>query len=252
MKPLTKLNRLRLLSLIAMISAMLSTACPRDRKVDFEPELNVFCTVNPYGAKFWGHIIIDRTYAIDEEVVYDLEDALVVISDSVRSETLIYVYDNQFCLPQQITCGPTQTLWLMVAAEGLDTLWGETVVPSDFRVLSPAPGDTFGPEDTLVFTKSPGAEMYGICWDYTPGSTAFYFPDYLPDSVAEFPISWLISDDYPPQEGYCHFEIAAYDSNYAEYKMHWETNTYPRYGVTGGLGVFGSAYTKIVAFYYRP
>lgn len=235
-----------------IILAFLCTACPKDRQVNFKPELNVFCVINPHGEWFFGHVVIDRTYAIDEEARYDLEHALVVISDSARSETLSYAFGNEFNLPWQITCEPTQRLRLMVAAEGLDTLWAETTVPGDFQIISPIPQDTFGPEDILIFEKSDGAKMYAICWDYETASSVFYFPDYLPDSVVELPVSWLMGNNYPPAEGPCQFEIAAYDSNYAEYKMHWETNTYPRYGVTGGLGVFGSAYTKIVSFYYRP
>ncbi len=234
-----------------LLSSIFFSACPKDQDVNFKPALNVFCVINPRGLVFRKDFVIDRTYAIDEEAVYDLENALVVVRDRERSETLLYIGGNQFQHPYNLGFDTCQTLRLMVAVEGLDTLWGETTVPGGFQILSPAPGDTFGPEDTLIFTKSHNALMYAINWNYVYGSYNFYFPDYLPDSMYKIPIGWLIGD-YPPAEGFCHFEIAAYDSNYAEYKMHWETNTYPRYGVTGGLGVFGSALTKIVSFYYRP
>ncbi len=239
-------------TIAVVLYALWLAACPKDRQVNFKSELNVFCVLNPRGAEFWGRMVIERTYAIDEEAVYDLEDALVVVSDSVHSETLSYAFDNQFHLPQSIGYDTTQkNLRLMVAAEGLDTLWGATTIPGDFQVLSPAPQDTFGPEDTLVLTKSRGALMYAFCWGNGYGSGAlFYFPDYLTDSIIEIPMAWMVEAEDPPGE--YSFEVAAYDSNYAEYKMHWETNTYPRYGVTGGLGVFGSAYTKRVFFYYRP
>ncbi len=245
-------RRSRAIVLALMTIVLWFAACPKDRQADFKPELNVFCVANPYGDLFEEFFVIDRTYAIDEEAVYDLEDALVVVSDSARSDTLHYIGGDLFGWLHNIQGFPRKSLRLMVVAEGLDTLRGETTVPGIFQVISPVPGDTFGPGDTLVLTKSQGALMYAICWDYFPSSLCFYFPDYVPDSIVEIPIEWLNHGDYPPQEGPCSFEIAAYDSNYAEYKMHWETNTYPRYGVSGGLGVFGSAYTKTVFFYYRP
>jgi hypothetical protein len=227
-------------------------ACVRAPDTEFVPQFNIFCLINEYSRYTPGFIVIDRTYSLNERSDYDLQDALVVIRDSVRSETLEYGYGRQFYRPHHINMDTMQTLKIMVATTGLDTLYGETTVPGNFNIRAPYYSDTVGPGDTLIFTKSRGAMMYGIYLD-GPDPYNFYtlFPDFFPDSVIKLPLS-LITQDTTVTTGLCFLEISAFDNNYYNYKFHWESGTYPQYGVKGGFGAFGSAYTKSVVFYYRP
>jgi len=230
---------------ISIMTVMLFAACPNQGTDNFQAELNVFGVMrNDYAEQ---QINIDRTYAMDDTSVYDLQDVYAIVYDDSVCDTLwqrsFYIWHG-FDRPVQ----PGRTYRIMVCAEGLDTLWGETTVPGAFNVIFPQPGDTVSGYDTILIRKSEGGKVYEfrLFQNDTLPSMVMSFPDFLPDSMFRFPVSELYLAD-----GNWRLDIAAYDSNYFNYQYQFSED-YPQCGVRGGLGAFCGAYVNSVTFYYQP
>jgi hypothetical protein len=224
---------------------MLFLACPSTPAEDFQPQLNVFGVMrNDYGEQ---KINIDRTYAMEDTTGFILQNAFAIIFDDSICDTLYQVwafiwwgFDHPVL--------PLHTYKIMVSADGLDTLRGETTVPGAFTVVFPQPGDTVFSDDTILIRKSEGGKVYEfrLFQNDTLPSMVMSFPDFLPDSMFRFPVSELYLGD-----GNWRLDIAAYDSNYFNYQYQFSED-YPQCGVRGGLGAFCSAYVNSVNFYYQP
>jgi hypothetical protein len=231
---------------IAATAVLLFVACPNQPSENFQPELNVFGVLrSDYSGLKIQKINIDRTYAMDDTVEYDLQNALAVIFDDSLCDTLLQYFDYIWWGFEHPVL-PGQTYRIMVCADGLDTLQGETTVPGAFTFIFPQPGDTVFPDDTILIKKSSGGKVYEIhlFQDDTLSSMFMSFPDFLPDSLFRFPVSELYLG-----EGDWRLEIAAYDSNFFNYQ--YSSEEYPQCGVQGGLGAFCSAYVNSVEFYFQ-
>jgi hypothetical protein len=240
-------HRVRSLGLIFMV--MLFIACPKSHDADFQSQLNVFGVMRSDMGE--QQLIIDRTYAMEDTTGYDLQNVLATMSGDTLCDTLQLMAVNGMGLfvgfhhPGE----PQQTYKIMVCADGLDTLWGETTVPGVFTILFPQPGDTVFYDDTVLIKKSPGGKVYefGLYQNDTIPSMVMSFPDFFTDSMFRFPVSELYLG-----EGAWRMQIAAYDSNFFNYQYQYGSNEYPQCGVNGGLGAFCSAYVNSVSFYYQP
>jgi hypothetical protein len=235
-----------ILKVIPIMVMTLFVACPNRGREDFKPELNIFAVLRNDRSE--QKFNIDRTYAMDDTVEYDLQNVYAVVYDDSLCDTLRQYFDYiwwGFDHPVQ----PAHTYRIMVCAEGLDTLWGETTIPGAFNVIFPQPGDTVLPGDTILIRKSEGGKVYEF--QFYQGDTIPYlagsFPDFLPDSFFRFPAS-----DLGLLEGYQAMSICAYDSNYFNYQYNFGGGEYPRCGVSGGLGAFCGAYENSVNFYFQP
>ena len=230
---------------IPLPAVLLVMACPNTPAEDFQSRFNVFGVMrNDFYVQDFS---IDRTYAMDDTTGYDLQDAFAVIFDDSLCDTL-YQYDPSTVLwHSDLSAQPGHTYRIMVCAEGLDTLWGETTVPGAYRVIFPQPGDTVYNDDTILIRKSDGAKVYEVQFLQNEHIyLAINFPDFLPDSMFRFPVSelTLLTGDQ-------RLAIGAYDSNYFNYQYQFSED-YPQCGVRGGLGAFCSAYVNSVNFYYQP
>jgi hypothetical protein len=223
---------------------MLFIACPKSRDADIKIQLNVFGVIR----SDFNHqqVVIDRTYAMDDTTWWDLENSFVTMTGDTFCDTLHTLgYEKEFTgFYHPVETG--QTYKIMVAAEGLDTLWGETTVPGAYTVIFPQPGDTIDNSDTILIRKSPGGKIYefGLYQNDTMLCSYMSFPDFLTDSLFRFPVSELYLGD-----GDWRLEIAAYDSNFFNYQ--YSSNEYPQCGVRGGLGAFCSAYVNSIEFYFQ-
>jgi hypothetical protein len=246
MKKRTKSNlRERIVFLILGSVAVFFTACPKTPAENFQSQLNVFGVIrNDYNEQ---KINIDRTYAMEETTGYDLQNAFAIIFDDSTCDTLrSYYYYIWWGFVHPVV--PGYTYRIMVCADGLDTLCGETTVPGAFNVIFPQVGDTVFADDTILIRKSEGGKVYEFQLDQndTIPPQVVSFPDFLPDSMFRFPVSelFLVGGDW-------RLQIAAYDSNYFNYQYQF-SDDYPQCGVRGGLGAFCSAYVNSVTFYYQP
>lgn len=233
-------------SLSFILAVVFFIACPKTHDADFQSQLNVFGVMrSDLGVQ---QLIIDRTYVMEDTTGYDLQNVIATMSGDTFCDTLhlksvngVGIFTGYF-YPVE----PQQTYKIMVAADGLDTLRGETTVPGAFTFIFPQSGDTVFPDDTILIKKSLSGKVYEfqLFQNDTIPFSYMSFPDFLPDTLFRFPASELYFG-----EGYNRMQIAAYDSNFFNYQ--YSSNEYPQCGVRGGLGAFCSAYVNSVEFYFQ-
>jgi len=233
--------------LILAVGIMLFSACPKTPGEDFQSELNVFGVIrSDRGAQF---IIVDRTYAMDDTMGWDLENAFVTMTGDTFCDTFhLWEYEREFRgFYHPLETG--QTYNIMVAADGLDTLWGETTMPGAYAFIFPQPGDTVDNSDTIIIRKSPEGKVYEfrLYQNDTIAVMGMSYPDFLTDTLFRLPV-----EEMNLPEGDLRLEIAVYDSNFFNYQYQYGSNEYPQCGVSGGLGAFCSAYVNSVNFYFQP
>jgi len=237
--------RKRSLGLTFLFIIIFFCACPKTPETNFQSQLNVFGVVR--SDQDVQEVAIDRTYAMDDSTDYDLQKAFATMSSDTTCDTFFNLEGKDFMVIQ--SAEPLHMYKIMVAADGLDTLWGETTLPGAFTFIFPQSGDTVFNDDTILIKKSWGGKVYEfrLYQNDTIPFMVMSFPDFLPDTLFRFPVSELYLG-----EGYNRMQIAAYDSNFFNYQYQYGSNEYPQFGVKGGLGAFCSAYVNSVNFYFQP
>lgn len=240
--------RTRSQHLILLFIVMFFIACPKTPDANFQSQLNVFGVIRSDLNE--QQVVINRTYPMDDTTYYDLQNVVAIVSSDTFCDTLhlssafVGVFIGFYHSVE-----PLRTYKIMVAADGLDTLWGETTVPGVFTFIFPQPGDTVFSDDTIIIKKSRGGKVYEfrLYQSDTIPSSVMSFPDFLPDTLFRFPATEMYLG-----EGYWRLRIAAYDSNFFKYQYQIGSNEFPQFGVRGGLGAFCSAYVDSVDFYFQP
>ncbi len=250
-----KTRRLRYALLIITLTFILLQSGCNDRSAEnFENIVNV-CGVVRNEASYI-ELAVDHTYNMDEPEGSYLDSAIVMLFNSDFSDTFLgqwFFYDYRV-YGIQVSAGETYNL--MVAAEGYDTLYGQTTVPGDYQILSPLPGDTITVDDTIVYTIGHGTKDYQIwCYYYTGEwneGLVYGFPNFSKDSIMKIPLA-VLSEFIEPLDTniVCTFEIAGYDSNYYNYHYFYDSDDPPQCGVKGGIGLFGSAWVRSVDVYLK-
>jgi len=224
---------------------MVALSCGQVEDGIYDPEFNVYGLL--FSTQTIQEIIVDRTYLMDEPSGQYVDDALVVLSSDGYIDTLVFSSAwGKYMSSISHNLQPATTYTLSVTRVGFDTLYGSTHVPDTFSILNPV-YDTLTLEDTIVFTKSIGAALYG-CW-VTEISTLMKInfvvwsdPD---DSLESFILGEYF---YNIPSSLYEISITAYDSNY--YSYHFErTDSIHCAGVTGGVGLFGSSWNARKEFY---
>lgn len=232
-----------LLGLFILLS--LNSTCNDNVIDEYEPQLSVFTVFS--NTQVVQEIIVDRTYRIDEPAGPVIDDAIVVLSTSGRVDTLEFSYSSERYLTAPFNLMPGDTYDLMVAKDDFDTLHAATTVPAAFTIFFPVFGDTLTLEDTISLTRSAGAAIYSLSFIHETGGFGPFFwyePNSL-DTIVQIPVSRYLDE---PCEGYFTIYIAAYDSNFYEYYQS-EGDSIIQAGVTGGVGLFGSALTRTTLTY---
>jgi hypothetical protein len=222
--------------------------CPTTAEEAYEPELNIFavvCYENTY-----QEITVDRTYRPDEAPQPYVDDAIVVLEGDGLIDTCFFsshraAYGTRRTFP--IHTGSKYRI--QATRAGCATLVGETFVPGDFVVSNPRAYDTLDLSDTIVMTTGQGTALYSIAAELDISRrSVLWFRCNRPDSLVAVPISYLVTDTSWHDVA---VEITAFDPNF--YKYHYElADSVMRAGVTGGVGLFGSAYVKRIPVYLRP
>ncbi len=241
-------NARRFISTVLIFSGsllLLHNGCENDVDLQYEPQLNVFGVLSNLQQS--QEIIVDRTYRIDEPAGPVIDDAFVVLSRNNFSDTLEFSYANERYISGPFTLLPEVTHELLVVKEGFDTLHAATTMPGNFTIFFPVYGDTLTLQDTIRLTQSIGAALYSIAFTQNTGGYgpfAWHEPD-PSDTLIQIPVGEYWDE---PVEGYFTIYIAAYDSNFYDYYFA-EDDSIIQAGVTGGVGLFGSTWTRVTSSY---
>lgn len=223
---------------------MVYIACDVASINEHEPQFNVYTVLinqSPY-----TEVFVDRTYDIDELSEPYVDDAFVTLSTNTTVDTMLLdtLFGSGKYTKWNMTIQPGTTYYLEVSKQGFDTLFGMTTVPEEFQFIN-MPGDTITLEDTVIFSRSDGAIVYYILFDRFGRRDALWLkPDTL-DSLIKIRVGDHIGD---LPEGLCDITITAFNPNY--YKYHFEPDdSLMQAGVTGGLGLCGSAWYETILVY---
>ncbi len=228
----------------------------------FEPEICVHCLL--FTGRKTPEAHINRTYAIDEPSSFTFPDAEASLWQAQDSCILSYVSDDWYSGPDSLDIAPFDTFYMRVAKDGFDTVYGHTVVPDTFSILSPHPGDTVAMDDSLVWTRSQGCKGYYTSVRRETPRDTFSIAILIPnESIPGIP--WDSLEAWLPlfflgqqPEGEYTLRLAALDTNYFDWvgfggfgpgsgmQSGGSSST-----VTGGIGVFGSAVMCSVKVYVK-
>ena len=128
-----KIKNILLPLLVFSLLVIIFMACDTVEVEDYSDQLNVY-TVLINGHPAWVHV--DQTYGINEPSEPRINDALVTISSSNRTDTLDWAGDIGWYVGWYIHVYPETTYYLEVSRQELDTLFAETTIPGSFYFLN--------------------------------------------------------------------------------------------------------------------
>lgn len=226
-------------SFIALVLAYL--ACDVASIDEHSTQFNIYTVlINRY----YNEVFVDRTYDIEEPSEPYVDDALVTLSTSSTFDTLPFDTTYGRYIEWYVEIQPGTTYHLEVSKQGFDTLFGETTVPGNFEFFN-QPYDTITLEDTIIFMRSNGAIVYYCLFMRFGRRDAFWLkPDTL-DSLVKIRVGDHIGR---PPEGLCEITVTAFDHNYYRYTFEPD-DSLRQAGVTGGLGLCGSAWRESITLY---
>ena len=218
-------------------------SCGQVEEGIYDPEFNVYAML--YSWKPLHEIIVDRTYRMDELSQQYVDDAAVILSTTGFRDSLVFYPTTETYVSTPHDLQPGATYELLVAKEGLDTLYGSTTVPGDFIILN-ASLDTLILTDSITFLSSTGCAIYEITvLEITTFLT--YHTYYAPDPHDT--IAVMLGDIvYTIPSSIYEIGITALDSNYYHYYFEPPDSIHTA-GVSGGVGMFGSSWTVSKQFY---
>jgi hypothetical protein len=225
-----------------IVLTVIFIACDVASVNEIDTQFNIYTVLSNRQSYKW--VKVDRTYGIDELSEWSVEDAFVTLSVDSIVDTLFF-FENWFYTTMPLM--PSKTYRLEVSKEDFDTLIGVTTLPNEFEFVN-MPGDTITLEDTVIFSRSNGAIIYYCLFrssEHFGIKEEFWLkPDTL-DSFVKIRVGDYIGS---LPEGLCHITITAFDPNY--YKYHFEPDdSLMQAGVTGGLGLCGSAWYETIFVY---
>gem|GEM_PF-678068 len=241
------------------LSLLLGAGCEKTQSELFKPQLVVHGLVR---AGYLGlQVNINRSYAIDEpfDTMFPGASGLVWRGTDtwslVNDERDVYVPREPGPLPAS-----GDTFGIRVARDGLDTVYGRTVVPDSFRILFPRDGDTVSLNDSMVWTRSRNCAGYYMSIVLIERRDTSFFDLAIPNDtsagnydtlVFRLPQMFFL---YQFEQGIHTLRLYALDTNYFD----WVSAGGFGFGgggdttrLVGGLGVFGSAVVESLTVYVR-
>lgn len=222
---------------------LLFIACDAVTVDEYETQFNVYTVLKN---RSYNEVYVDRTYTIDEPSAPYIDDALVTLSMSNSVDTLAFDTTYSRYIKWYMDIQPGTTYYLEVSKQGLDTLFGETTVPGEFEFINPW-NDTITLEDTVIFSRSNGSFVYYCIFTSAESyeSDEFWLkPDTL-DSLVKIRVGDYIGN---LPTGNCRILVTAFDRNYYKYTFEPD-DSLRQAGVTGGLGLCGSAWREDITLY---
>jgi len=235
-----------------LVVSLLLAACEKPAGETFKPVLNVHCLLISHGASTYGRVEVevDRTYAVSEtamQVDLDSVDVRLWRNSELRSYGFSgwHGYTTHES-KRECRILPGDTFRLQVSALGFDTVFGRSVVPDSFSVLAPRDCAFVHVTDSIVWTRSPNCAGYFFSYAeyyWMPENPWFEFKVPNDSLAGRLPMFFFTGQYYRRFMLY----VMALDSNYFDWARGIAENMQPdqrqqESRLTGGVGVFGSAY----------
>lgn len=254
-------RRERLLKLGLVVVSLLVLVCDENPDGQFVPKLAVHCQLR-VGATA-ATVLVNRTYGLGEQFDSVFAGAEVWLFRARDSFRLGWVDRDRYFgdwTDSAPPVAPNETWRLRVSCAGFDTVTAMTVTPCDFAILYPAEGDTVTINDSLGWSRCPGAKGYYLSRRVEQQGEELFFDIVIPnDSFGDsydprrvhIPrLVFLYGDTATSQQ----LSVYAVDTNY----YYWVSGGGGMMGsrenvnrVNGGVGVFGSAVRRDRRLYLR-
>ena len=236
-------------------------SCELIPKEQFTPLLNVHCLL--FEGSTQPRVILNRTYSIDEPADSTFRNFPGAEVRLWRGQDTWTFYNTSWSYQcrSKINISPSDTFFLRITHPEYDTVSGRTIMPDTFSIVCPQPGDTVTTEDSLIWTRSRTCSGYYMSFAYLEMGDTFHYNIVIPndrlrglpqDTLVRLPLLWL---DYGPK-GPLTLRICALDTNYFNWiqdilRGNFARQTQQTAGITGGIGVFGSATVCSVRVYVK-
>lgn len=234
-------NILRVSGWVFVILVVVLTLSCEQTAVDvYDPVLNIYCVLR--GDKRVHEVLVDRSYKMDEPDRLYVDDALVIMSGSGVTDTLLFMDSSNTYISDSMAIYACSTYNVKVIKDGFDTLLGTTTIPDRFDILFPHDGDTLTLFDTLSFKRDTVTFLFAIS---VPNVFFVYMGVWFDmDTEIDVPL-YALFDEPPVANGYHYLKIAAYDTSFCDY-FFWEKDSLMQWGVENGVGLLGSAWIESV------
>ncbi len=237
---------------------LLLAACEVTPSEQFEPRLVV------HGLVLAGsdsvQVNVNRSYAIDEPFDSVFSDADGMAWRGTDTWPLVHGIRDIYGTGQiLLSVTPGDTLGIRIAREGLDTVYGRTVVPDSFRILFPCDGDTVTMSDSMVWTRSRSCAGYYMSIRSIDRNDTFYFKATAANDTSGNNFDSLVFRLrqmvflYLYEPGIHTLRVYALDTNYFNWVKAggFGMGASETTRLSGGLGVFGSGVADSVEVYVR-
>ena len=250
--------RNRGLWLVACSLWLVVAACEVTPSEQFTPELVVHGLVLAGGSGVRANI--NRTYGIEEPFDSIFPGVSSVIWRGTDTWPLVYDRRDNYTTGQ-IYPGPAygDAFGIRVAKDGLDTVYGRTVIPDSFRITFPRLGDTVTMSDSMVWNRSRNCAGYYMSFRSIEQGDTFFFNLAVPNDTSGdnfdstvFRLRQMVFL-YLYKPGRHRLRVFALDTNYFDWVRAggFGAGTGETIHLSGGLGVFGSAVGESVDVYVR-
>ena len=256
-------NRHWLIGYCLLACTLASLSCDISPESQFTPVLDVHCLLKQ-GPDCHPQVYLNRTYSLEEPAGENFPYFPGAAVQLWRGQTVwpFRVVGSHYECYYPVAVEPHDTFHLHVSHPDYDTVVGQTVIPDTFRILFPQNGDTVDASDSLVWTRSRNCEGYYFSFVRERAIDTFYFSLLVPneslpgqpyDTTKDWlPMLWLESEP----EGPLTFRFLALDANYYDwidaggFQGGGQVSEH-QFGITGGVGVFGSAAICSVQVFVR-
>src|SRR4030043_370958 len=143
-----------------LILIFCSFHCDSITDTEYDNQFNI-CGVlraDAYSILMVQEVRVDQTYKMDERSEPWVDDAFVLLSYRTQLDTLYY-YDgglyHDYC-----DFEPLDTVSIMAIKDGLDTLFGSTIIPGPISIIHPNPHNTVSFSDSIILKICDNGAMY--------------------------------------------------------------------------------------------
>jgi hypothetical protein len=236
--------------------------CELTPKQPFQPQLVVHCLLHTNENQVQARV--NRSYKLEEDYQPIFPGVELQIAGPDGVVDFQYVAGDSYRTVQPVQINEQDTWFLQAVKLGFDTVQAKTVIAGGFEILSPLPGDTVSPRDSMVWTRSRGSKGYYLSFRRIDLQDTFYLDALIPND--SFDLSYdslrvripnmlfLILVAPPPESApkLCTLRVWALDTNYYDWVRGAAGGGSVRLNhLNGGLGVFGSAVERTVPVWVR-
>ena len=157
-------------------------ACDSITDTEYENQLNICGVLRAVAGSGTPlqHVKVEQTYKMNEQSEHWISDATVILSNHMHQYLLDY--DPQYeRYARYLILHPWDTVSITVTRQGLDTLYGSTIIPGPISVMHPMQNETVNFSDSIILDICDNGTMYyGYGENISNASSrleAYYLPD---------------------------------------------------------------------------